>query len=62
MAQAHPQYKGNDKTLRAYVRYDGNNQIVASSVVLRRSMPKVGKWVEIPISTCCSNTTTPPIL
>lgn len=48
----------NRKDLKAYVRYDGSGRVVAGSLVLRRSMPKVGKWKEVPAYECCEPTTT----
>lgn len=52
--------KKNNK-LKAYIMYDGDNRAVPSSVVHRAKMPKVGKWVEIPMyynSTVAPTTTT----
>lgn len=46
------------RPLKAYVRFDGTGRIVPSSLILRRKMPKVGKWVEIPAYECCNPTTT----
>jgi hypothetical protein len=46
------------RPLKAYVRFDGTGRIVPSSLILRRKMPKVGKWVEIPAYECCNETTT----
>jgi hypothetical protein len=43
----------NRKDLKAYVRYDGSGRVVAGSLILRRKMPKVGKWVEISAYECC---------
>ena len=48
----------NRKDLKAYVRYDGSGRVVAGSLVLRRSIPKVGKWKEVPAYECCEPTTT----
>lgn len=48
----------NRKDLKAYVRYDGNGRVVAGSLVLRRSIPKVGNWKEVPAYECCAPTTT----
>jgi hypothetical protein len=48
----------NSRPLKAYVRFDGSGRIVAGSLVLRRSMPKVGKWKEIQAYECCNPTTT----
>ena len=48
----------NSRPLRAFVRYDGSNRIVAGSLILRKNKPKVGKWKEIPAYECCNFTTT----
>lgn len=48
----------NRKDLKGYVRIDGGGRIVAGSLVLRKQMPKVGKWVEVPAYECCAPTTT----
>ena len=49
------------RPLKAFVRFDGSGRIVASSLILRRKKPKVGKWVEIPAYECCNPTTTTQI-
>ncbi len=49
---------GNEKGLRAYVRYDGTNRVIAGSLVLRRGMPTVGRWRQITANQCCDYTTT----
>lgn len=46
------------RPLKAYVRYDGRGRIIAGSLLLRRKMPKVGKWKEIDAYECCASTTT----
>jgi hypothetical protein len=48
----------NKKDLKGYVRVDGSGRIVSGSLILRKSMPKVGKWIEIPAYECCNPTTT----
>jgi hypothetical protein len=52
----------NQKKLKAFVRYDGSGRVVASSLILRKNKPRVGRWVEIPEYLCCngapSSTTT----
>lgn len=48
------------RPLKAYVRFDGSGRIVAGSLILRRKMPKVGKWMEIPAYQCCNPTPAPP--
>lgn len=44
--------------LRAFVRLDGNNRVVAGSLILRKNKPKVGRWLEIATGLCCQTTTT----
>jgi hypothetical protein len=39
--------------LKAFVRLDANERVVPSSLVLRKSKPKNGKWFEIPQNACC---------
>lgn len=46
------------RDLKAFVRYDGSGRVVAGSLILRRSKPKVGKWQEILAYECCNPTTT----
>lgn len=45
------------KDLKAYVRFDGSGRVVPGSLILRRKMPKVGKWKEITAYECCNPTT-----
>lgn len=45
------------RTLKAYVRIDGMGRVVNSSLVFRRKMPKVGKWIEVQSYQCCNPTT-----
>jgi hypothetical protein len=47
----------NKRDLKAYVRYDGSGRVVAGSLILRRSKPKVGKWTEIQGYECCTDHT-----
>lgn len=44
--------------LKAYVRFDGTGRLIAGSLILQRSKPKVGNWKEIPANECCNPTTT----
>lgn len=44
---------GSNQNLKAYVRYDGSNRVVAGSLIFRRKKPTVGRWHEISISECC---------
>jgi len=50
--------KPNRRDLKAYVRFDGSGRVIASSLVLREKMPKVGKWQEVAAYECCNTTTT----
>ena len=50
--------KMNNKTLKAFVRLDGQNRVIASSLILRKNKPKVGRWREIVVNECCTTTTT----
>lgn len=47
------------KGLKAWVRYDGNNNAVAGSLIFQKDKPKVGKWKEfMDVNLCCSSTPT----
>jgi uncharacterized protein (TIGR02145 family) len=48
----------NNNRLKAFVRFDSDNLIVPSSLILQRYKPTVGKWEEIDINQCCNLTTT----
>ena len=48
----------NQRPLHAYVRFDGSGRVVTGSLILRRKMPKVGRWEEIPAYECCNPSTT----
>ena len=48
----------SNNRLKAYVRYDGTGRVIAGSLILQRSKPKVGNWVEIDANECCNPTTT----
>ena len=48
----------NNRPLKAFVRYDGSGRVVAGSLIIRKSKPKVGKWQEITAYECCNPTTT----
>ena len=48
----------SNKTLKAFVRLDGQNRVIASSLILRKNKPKVGRWREIVVNECCTTTTT----
>ena len=46
------------KDLKLYVRLDGSGRVIPSSSVLRKKMPKNGKWIEVAAYECCNPTTT----
>jgi hypothetical protein len=50
--------KPNKRDLKAFVRIDGSDRVVAGSLILRKNMPKNGKWYEVPAYECCNDTTT----
>lgn len=50
----------SSKTLKAFVRLDGQNRVIASSLILRKNKPKVGRWREIVVNECCTTTSTAP--
>lgn len=45
------------KGLKAWVRFDGNNNAVAGSLIFQKNKPKVGKWKEYKdVNLCCPST------
>jgi hypothetical protein len=50
----------NNRSLRAFVKYDSTGKLVPSSLILAQSMPKVGKWKEINSTTSPTTTIAPP--
>lgn len=50
--------------LRAFVKISASGDVVAGSLIIRRSKPKPsqGKWVEIPYDICCSSFSTIPVI
>lgn len=48
----------NKRSLYGFIRLDGSGRIVSGSLVLRKKMPKVGKWIQVPTYECCDTTTT----
>lgn len=46
------------RNLKAFVRIDGKGRVVAGSLIYRKKMPKVGRWMEIQANLCCNYTTT----
>lgn len=51
----------NKKDLKAYVRYDGTGRVIAGSLILQRSKPKVGNWEQIGAYECCDPYCLPPV-
>jgi hypothetical protein len=49
---------GAKENLKAFVRLDAHSRVVPSSLVLRKSKPKNGRWMEITTDYCCGPTTT----
>jgi hypothetical protein len=43
--------------LKAFVRIDGSGRVVAGSLILQASKPRVGNWREIDSELCCNPTT-----
>ena len=43
--------------LKAFVRIDGKQNVVAGSLILRKKRPTVGRWQEIEVNQCCTTTT-----
>lgn len=49
------------KGLKAWVRFDGNNNAVAGSLIFQKDKPKVGKWKEyMDVNLCCPVTDCTP--
>ena len=48
----------NRKDLKGFVRFDGQGRVIAGSLILRKKMPRVGRWQEITTYECCAPTTT----
>lgn len=47
---------GNNKRLKAWVRYDGTGRVVPGGPILQATKPKVGNWKEIDAYECCNPT------
>jgi hypothetical protein len=48
----------NKRDLKGFVRIDGSHRLVPSSLILRKSKPKLGRWEEVDVWECCNGTTT----
>jgi hypothetical protein len=49
----------NERTLKAFARYDGSGRMVVGSLIWRQRKPKTGVWVEVETAyQCCNPTTT----
>lgn len=42
------------RELKAFVRLDGQNRKISGSLIYRRNKPKVGNWVQVSASECCT--------
>ena len=51
----------NNKTLQAYVRYDGTGRIIPGSLILSRLKPKVGNWQPTQTYECCDTSCAIPV-
>ena len=38
---------------KAFVKYDGRGTIVSGSTIIRRTIPSIGTWREVPYRSCC---------
>ena len=47
--------------LKAWVRFDGNKNVVPGSLILRTTKPKVGTWIEVTYNLCCGPSVNPNI-
>lgn len=47
--------------LKAWVRFDGNKNVVPGSLILRTTKPKLGTWVEVTYNLCCGSPFNPNI-
>lgn len=45
---------GNNKRLKAWVRYDGTGRVIPGGPILQANKPKVGNWKEIDAYECCN--------
>lgn len=41
----------------AYIRIDASGRVIPGSVVVRLQKPKIGRWIEITSTVCCTSTT-----
>lgn len=45
---------GNNRRLKAFVRYDGSGRVIPGGPILAITKPKVGDWKEINAYECCN--------
>ena len=43
--------------LRYFIKLDSNGNLTQTTVI-RKKMPKIGRWLEVWPNTCCTTTTT----
>lgn len=45
---------GNQRDLKAFVRYDGSGRVVAGSLIFRRKKPTIGNFQQVQSYQCCN--------
>jgi hypothetical protein len=53
---------GNQRDLKAFVRYDGSGRVVAGSLIFRKKKPTVGKFKQISSYQCCNFDQSPVVV
>lgn len=48
----------NKRDLKAYMRLDHQHRVIPTSLIFRKRMPKLGRWIEVGAYECCNATTT----
>lgn len=43
---------------RAFVRLDAKLRVIPGTLILRKTKPRNGKWLEVANNVCCTTTTT----
>lgn len=42
---------------KAFIRIDASGRVIPGQVVVRNQKPRIGRWIEITSSVCCTSTT-----
>ena len=45
---------GNQRDLKAFVRYDGSGRVVAGSLIFRKKKPTIGNFQQVQSYQCCN--------